>query len=228
MYKKRKGFPSRIKRFCTTELKIIPSSQFVKSFLDKGYKVRNFVGVRKDESKNKILEKAVIKNGVKWIVVPKRSCENRYKTTFLGLLPNVKIKQDGTISKTKKIIDFYSKDNAVTTIQPIITWSEKDVYTYNLNCGTKNNPLYAKGSKRVGCYPCIMSNDTEIGLLSKDRVDRVVALEKAVRKANGKSNCVFMYQQKGKLQDFATIFKQKEFNPLGLDLECINHLGICE
>jgi 3'-phosphoadenosine 5'-phosphosulfate sulfotransferase (PAPS reductase)/FAD synthetase len=39
---------------------------------------------------------------------------------------------------------------------PILDWSEQDVFD-KLN--GEENPLYAQGAKRVGCFPCLASSD---------------------------------------------------------------------
>ncbi len=47
----KKMFPSRINKFCTTELKILPIQKLYKEYQTKGYKIISVVGVRKEESK---------------------------------------------------------------------------------------------------------------------------------------------------------------------------------
>lgn len=225
---KRKSFPSRVRRFCTEELKIIPSTNFIKSYIKKGYKVKNYVGVRKEESNSKKLTTSKIINGVEWLITPKRDIENKYKTTFLGLLPKARKREDGTYSYPKKAKDFYSKKNSVTTVQPIIEWKEKEVYKYNIKSGTKNNPLYFKGCTRVGCFPCVNANNSELGILPQDIIDRVVALEKKVQAVNKNVKPVFLHKKSGELKSFDYHCSNLKYNPLGLDLGCINHLGICE
>ncbi|TLS72147.1 phosphoadenosine phosphosulfate reductase family protein [Aliarcobacter thereius] len=225
---KRKSFPSRVRRFCTEELKIIPSTNFIRSYIKKGFKVKNYVGVRKEESVSKKLTLPKIVNGVKLLIAPKRDIENKYKTTFLGLLPKPTKRKDGSYSYPKKAKEFYSKQNAVTTVQPIIDWKEKEVYLYNIKSGTKNNPLYSKGCTRVGCYPCINANNNELGMLQEDRINRVVELEKKVQAVNKRVKPVFLHKKKGELKSFDHYCSNLKFNTLGLDLGCINHLGICE
>ena len=39
---------------------------------------------------------------------------------------------------------------------PVVDWAESEIYEY---LGTDINPLYAHGSKRVGCFPCLASSD---------------------------------------------------------------------
>lgn len=39
---------------------------------------------------------------------------------------------------------------------PILDWTEQDVFEYLQG---KENPLYAKGFSRVGCFPCLAAGD---------------------------------------------------------------------
>ncbi len=41
---------------------------------------------------------------------------------------------------------------------PIIDWSTQDCFDYIKNYGWKINELYDEGSKRVGCYPCLLAS----------------------------------------------------------------------
>ena len=208
---KRKGFPSRVRRFCTEELKIIPANNFIKKYQEQGYTVINVVGVRNDESKSQKLKEPKIINGVSWLFTPKRDVENKWKFSFF-------------YPCSKKII---KAKQGVLIYQPILDWTEKQVLEYNIKCGTKNNPLYSKGYTRVGCYPCINANVTEIGLLDEARVNKIVELEKKVQATTTKTKPVFFHKG-GKLTDFKTVYQKYKFNSLNLDLGCINQFGICE
>jgi len=214
---KRKGFPSRIGRFCTEELKIFPAKKFIESYKKQGFNVVNVVGVRASESKSQKLKKPVIKNGVVWWITSKRDCENMYKSSFLGVLPKSK----------KKARSFYKKENAVTTFQPIVYWGEREVYEFNIKCRTKNNPLYAQGFTRVGCMPCINANTIELSLLKPSTIQRIDNLEKAVQATTTNTRPVFFHKG-GELKSFKEYRKKYNYNSLNFDLGCINHLGICE
>lgn len=208
---KKKAFPSRVGRFCTEELKIKPSNEFIKSWQEKGYRVINVTGVRKDESKNIYLKEPKIKNGVKWWVTPRREAEHKWKFSFFY-----------PCSKT-----IIRKGLGVIVYQPIIDWTAKEVLTYNIVNGTRNNPLYSKGLTRVGCYPCIMANKFEIGSLSNEAVIKVNDLEKKVQATTTNTRPVFFHKG-GKLMDFKDIYAKYQYNALDFDLGCINQYGICE
>lgn len=51
---RKKGlFPSRVMRFCTTELKVIPAQKFLNALVEQGEDIVNVVGIRADESKSR-------------------------------------------------------------------------------------------------------------------------------------------------------------------------------
>ena len=41
---------------------------------------------------------------------------------------------------------------------PILDWTEEDVFEF---LAGEENPLYAAGFKRVGCFPCLMGGDKD-------------------------------------------------------------------
>jgi 3'-phosphoadenosine 5'-phosphosulfate sulfotransferase (PAPS reductase)/FAD synthetase len=74
----------------------------------------------------------------------------------------------------------------VTIWRPLIAWPEADVIEAHLRHGLPPNPLYLKGSKRVGCWPCIFAGKTDIKLvseLSPWRIDEIRQLETDVQEA---------------------------------------------
>lgn len=209
---KKRGFPNRLRRFCTEELKIIPANDFIKIYQEKGFTVINVTGVRREESKSQKLKEPKVKNGVKWLIKPKRSGENKLKFSFF--YPCNK-----NIIKNKK---------GVLVYQPILDWTSREVLEYNLKCGTKNNPLYARGYTSVGCYPCVMCNVKEIEFIPRERASYITKLEEEVQSI--KSNNAVFYHKGGNLRGFeqySNHYKYKN-NPLDLDFGCINQFGICE
>lgn len=195
-------FPNRIMRFCTQELKVYPAAKYIKSFMDKGYKVVNVIGIRKQESKARA-------NAVKW------------RCDFLGNIP-----------KSKKASEkYYKQSNSFTCFCPIVDWDVLEVYDYNTQNGTKNNPLYAKGFDRVGCFPCINARKNEISLLDNEAIQKVAELELAVNNssANKGKNSFFFYKDK-KPSSINKLRKDDKYryNTLNLDLGCLNRYGKCE
>jgi phosphoadenosine phosphosulfate reductase len=43
-------------------------------------------------------------------------------------------------------------------LNPIIDWSDEDVWEFLRHYGCKSNPLYEMGYKRVGCVGCPLAN----------------------------------------------------------------------
>jgi 3'-phosphoadenosine 5'-phosphosulfate sulfotransferase (PAPS reductase)/FAD synthetase len=67
--------------------------------------------------------------------------------------------------------------------RPILTWSESDVIAIHQRHNVPPNPLYLRGSARVGCWPCVMSAKQEIRLVADTdpaRIDLLTALEHEV------------------------------------------------
>jgi len=192
-------FPSRTKRICTKELKIIPSRKFIKEWQMKGYRVVNVTGVRQAESVN-------------------RSGEQRWKTSLLF-----------DVNKKNKKPYRRAKAEHVTVFQPIVDWPTQKVYDYHRQNGIELNPLYLQGFSRVGCYPCIQSRVDEVGMIDQDRVDRITQLEVKVSEAAGAKR-VFWQKDAEKVNpvSFAKQHAKRKYNPLGLDLGCINQFGQCE
>lgn len=69
-------------------------------------------------------------------------------------------------------------------VNPIIDWSDEDVWSYLSEAGIKGNPLYCMGMKRVGCIGCPMTSrknqEYEFNLFPKYRELYVRAFDKMV------------------------------------------------
>ena len=69
---------------------------------------------------------------------------------------------------------------------PILEWSETDVFEF-LN--GEQNPLYAQGCKRVGCFPCLASGDASkyhdfnLDEFGRSQKVLVMSLEKQINKS---------------------------------------------
>ena len=67
--------------------------------------------------------------------------------------------------------------------RPIIDWDESQVIAIHKKHGIKPNPLYLRGAKRVGCWPCINSRKAEIRQCAESdpvRIDLIRELETIV------------------------------------------------
>lgn len=70
--------------------------------------------------------------------------------------------------------------------RPIIDWSEQDVIDMHKRHGVRPNPLYMKGARRVGCFPCRYASKQDLDLMAEiwpERVDTIRDLERRVQEA---------------------------------------------
>lgn len=64
--------------------------------------------------------------------------------------------------------------------RPLIDWTTDDVIAIHQRHGLAPNPLYLKGARRVGCWPCIMASKGEIKTIADSdpaQIDRLRSLE---------------------------------------------------
>lgn len=131
--RKKKRFPSTKARFCTSELKVIPSIDYVLNHTENIIVVE---GIRKAESFSRSLMQP--------------AC-TYFKSYFE---PNAKGKTQDY--RKKDVLAWCEKYNA-DRIRPIFEWDAQRVIDYIRDNGQQPNPLYYQGFTRVGCFPCIMS-----------------------------------------------------------------------
>lgn len=128
-------FPSRVRRFCTQELKVFTARDVMRAVHAEGLLPVNVVGIRAAES------------------TARAKLDERELSTTLDCM----------------------------VWRPLIRWTEDDVIAIHRRHGVPPNPLYLRGSKRVGCWPCIMAGKAELRLLAKDNarvnvIDRLEAM----------------------------------------------------
>lgn len=172
--KKKKRFPSSQARFCTVELKMKPMIDYVLSLNES---VIIFQGIRADESPERSLMNAECRY-FKYYFEPYKS--NEITIAKYQKKPPKTLAQKKEFFKAK--VRFYvegKKDKKHHTYRKkdVFAWCEKyaddvrrpflkstaeEVIYYSLNRGFDINPLYFQGSSRVGCYPCIHSNQPEM------------------------------------------------------------------
>lgn len=46
-----------------------------------------------------------------------------------------------------------------TMVNPIVDWTDSDVWEFLTHYGCKSNPLYQCGNRRIGCIGCPMQNN---------------------------------------------------------------------
>lgn len=155
--KKKKRFPSVFKRFCTIELKIKPTIDYILSLDDNIIVIE---GVRAQES----AKRAAMSDECSY-----------FRSYFDGINGNKE-------SYRRKEVLEWCKSHDASVLRPIFQWSAQEVIDCIINAGQKPNPLYYRGYSRVGCMPCIMSRMSNIRLLNDDPAmkQRLIDAEKYV------------------------------------------------
>lgn len=72
---------------------------------------------------------------------------------------------------------------------PLIDWRVDEVFKIHEKYGVEINPLYKKGFKRVGCFPCVNSGRLELSLIARhfpERIKEIREWEKTVAEERGK------------------------------------------
>ena len=134
--------PTRLSRYCCEELK------------ERGGQFRiKVTGVRKAESKNRSQNAGLIrilgkpkntqsiaeKIGAEYEVTPKG-----------GLVLNM------DNSESRRVVEQCYRTTS-TMVNPIIDWTDSDVWAFLNYYGCEGNPLYKCGWKRIGCIGCPMA-----------------------------------------------------------------------
>jgi 3'-phosphoadenosine 5'-phosphosulfate sulfotransferase (PAPS reductase)/FAD synthetase len=145
--KKKLRFPSTKARFCTDFLKIRP---FIDWLLQQDYPYIQIIqGIRRDESRSRA-------------TMPKQCIY--FKFYFESYGKNKKGKEK-FMNYRKKDVLTWCKNHQADIERPFIDSSANDVMNYIKTNGFNPNPLYYMGFGRVGCFPCIMCNKSEMDLL---------------------------------------------------------------
>lgn len=69
---------------------------------------------------------------------------------------------------------------------PLLDWYVDDVFAIHKKYGVDVNPLYKMGMHRVGCFPCIMTRQSELKRIFKsfpETIDRLESWEAAIKEA---------------------------------------------
>ena len=141
--KKKGRVPSSQARFCTQELKVKPMIDFILSLKEN---VVIYQGIRSDESENR----------------SKMQKECRQFKYYFEPYGYDKKGEPKFHNYRKKDVIEWCKNYSDDIIRPIFNWTAIETINFVLSKGQSLNPLYYKGAKRVGCYPCIMCTKGEI------------------------------------------------------------------
>lgn len=131
--------PTRLVRYCCAELK------------EKGGKGRiKVTGVRQAESVNRANNQGVVTIIGKPKSTQKTAVEMgaNFQLTDKG---GVILNQDNDVSR--RFVESCYRTTS-TLVNPIVDWTDKDVWDFLHHYGCKSNPLYECGYKRIGCIGC--------------------------------------------------------------------------
>jgi 3'-phosphoadenosine 5'-phosphosulfate sulfotransferase (PAPS reductase)/FAD synthetase len=163
---KKSRFPSSQRRFCTSELKLVPMIDYILS-QDESFII--IQGIRAEES----LARAGYDVECSY-----------FKEYFSDEVKNL---------YHKRAVLEWCKTHDASVLRPIFHWSAQDVIDYILANGQRPNPLYERGFSRVGCFPCIMCRKSEVQLISKDdwAAKRLIDAEKRMKDETVKGSTFF-------------------------------------
>jgi 3'-phosphoadenosine 5'-phosphosulfate sulfotransferase (PAPS reductase)/FAD synthetase len=69
--------------------------------------------------------------------------------------------------------EFYGAEYAGVTVSlPIVDWTTEATFQFLADRGDTVNPLYSRGHKRVGCYPCMLADAHEWNAAANDPIGR--------------------------------------------------------
>lgn len=163
--------PTRLARYCCAELK------------ERGGNGRlKITGVRKAESANRA-ESADL---VRIIGKPKT---NQRLADEIGAGYNV-TKQNGLIMNTdnvesRRLVEHCYRTSTVM-VNPIVDWTDSDVWEFLHHYGCESNPLYQCGKSRIGCIGCPMAGQRgqkrEFAQYPKYRANYVRAFDRMLKK----------------------------------------------
>lgn len=169
--------PTRIARYCCAELKE-----------GGGFGRRKVTGVRWEESINRKANQGLVTIIGKSKTTQKTAEE--YNANFrLNDKRGVVLNLDN--AQTREVIETCYRTTS-TLINPIIEWTEEDVWRFLYSHGCESNPLYKKGFTRVGCVGCPMARpknqkrDFELYPKYKEAYIRAFEAMLEKRKAEGK------------------------------------------
>lgn len=139
---KKKMPPTRIVRYCCSELK------------ENGGKGRlKITGVRAAESRNRAENGGAVKIIGKPVAVEKKAQE--FGADY-SIAPKGGIVLNMDNGASRRLVEHCFRTTA-TMVNPILNWSDNDVWEFLRHYGCDSNPLYQCGFKRIGCIGCPMA-----------------------------------------------------------------------
>lgn len=161
--------PTRIVRYCCAELK------------ERGGNGRlKITGVRKAESKARADRSDLVQ-----IIGKPKTTQKQAEEMGADYRVN---KQNGLIMNTdndpaRRLVEHCYRTSAVM-VNPIVDWTDKDVWEFLNHYGCESNPLYQCGHSRIGCIGCPMSTrqKKKLAAYPKYRLNYVRAFDRMLKK----------------------------------------------
>jgi 3'-phosphoadenosine 5'-phosphosulfate sulfotransferase (PAPS reductase)/FAD synthetase len=163
--RKKNFFPSAGRRLCTQYLKMEPVIDYLLDAVKDDFIIIQGIRAAESQSRAKLSSQC---NYFKYYIEPYRQDKNG--------------KDKFHTYRRKEILSF-TKTHATDVLRPVFNWSARQVIDYILENGLEPNPLYRMGFKRVGCFPCIMSANTEIYQVAQrfpERITEIAEYEKEI------------------------------------------------
>lgn len=136
----KKGMPpTRLMRFCCSELKERGGYGYVK-----------VTGVRADESFSRAQNAGMVKIIGKPVTVQKQA---EILQADIDITPKGGIVMNMDNSPNRRLVEHCYRTTS-TMLNPIIDWSDSDVWDFLHHYGCDSNPLYQSRCKRIGCIGC--------------------------------------------------------------------------
>ncbi len=176
--------PTRLARYCCEELK------------ERGGRGRvKITGVRWAESRNRAENAGLVKIIGKPVSTQKTAAElgaDYFVTKQSGLVMN------NDNDEARRVVEQCYRTTS-TMINPIVDWTDSEVWEFLHHYGCESNPLYQCGHRRIGCIGCPMQGGkrmkSEFARYPKYRLNYVRAFDRMlqIRSQKGLSNRVNWY-----------------------------------
>ena len=164
--RQKKRWPSTRARFCTIELKTKPTIDYVLDEVQDNMLM--IQGIRAAESASRASMSA-------------QCTYFKYYFEPYGYDKNGKPKKHTYRGKDVRAFRVQFADDL---LRPVFDWDAQQVIDYILAAGLEPNPLYRMGYKRVGCWPCVMSNQRDILNIARqapERIDYIAKIEQELQ-----------------------------------------------
>lgn len=183
----RHSFPTRRARFCTQELKIIPTRSYVFELQRAGKNVLMMNGVRREEGR----EGNDRGSAQEWELDLEGFCTWLHRPIVHHTIEQI-------WAMHRKYIPLDAVLSIIWNDPTMAPDMKQQLAGKIIESGIPRNPLYDMGAKRVGCFPCINSAKGEVHAMSKyrpERIDFIEAQESHVGTVNPFGYCNFFHSR---------------------------------